>query len=216
MADTKIQITQGSGTNIDAQQPGGTGNLRQTITIGDALATLGIAPVDATLGVYVAANQITTPWLVTGSVGVTQLGAPWIANVSIQGMPSVNATLAAVVTVSTGHPNTSGGTTTFSLNSLLNSPTNVKTSPGQVYAYHLFNPNSVPAYIEVFNGLASSVSLANATIPYDCWALPSSGGAIRSLDWGQPFNNSISIAASATYGALVTLSSPVNISIQYM
>lgn len=101
MADKAIQITQGSGTNIDSQQPGGaSGNLRQTITIGDALATTGVAPVDATLGLAV---QVTN-----GPISVTQSGA-WgvtatIGNVvnalaSVQGQVPVTASVIGVPNV---------------------------------------------------------------------------------------------------------------------
>lgn len=53
MADTAIEITQGSGTSIDTRTEATNGNHRQVIVIGDPSTNAGVAPVDATAGVKV-------------------------------------------------------------------------------------------------------------------------------------------------------------------
>lgn len=53
MADTNIEITQGTGTNIDTRTEATNGNHRQVVVIGDPSTNAGVAPVDATAGVKV-------------------------------------------------------------------------------------------------------------------------------------------------------------------
>jgi hypothetical protein len=53
MADTAVAITAGSGTNIDTRTEGTNGNHRQVVVLGDPATNAGVAPVDATAGLYV-------------------------------------------------------------------------------------------------------------------------------------------------------------------
>lgn len=67
MADTAVEITAGTGTNIDTRTEGTNGNHRQVVVIGDPATNAGVAPVDATAGLKVdlgADNDVT----VTGTV----------------------------------------------------------------------------------------------------------------------------------------------------
>lgn len=66
MADTAVQITAGSGTNIDTRTEGTNGNHRQVMVIGDPDTNAGVAPVDATngLAVDVKGNALTSLQLI--------------------------------------------------------------------------------------------------------------------------------------------------------
>jgi hypothetical protein len=61
MADTAVEITAGTGTNIDTRTEGTNGNHRQVIVIGDPATNAGVAPVDATNGLAVDVKQSALP-----------------------------------------------------------------------------------------------------------------------------------------------------------
>lgn len=67
MADSSVQITAGSGTNIDTHVPTG-GDHRQVVVIGDPNTVGGVAPVDATYGLDVDVSRV-----IPGT-GATNLG----------------------------------------------------------------------------------------------------------------------------------------------
>ncbi len=53
MADSAVEITTGSGANVDTRTEGTNGNHRQVIVIGDPATNAGVAPVDETRGLKV-------------------------------------------------------------------------------------------------------------------------------------------------------------------
>ena len=53
MADTAIEITAGTGTNVDTRTEASNGNHRQVIVVGDPSTNAGVAPVDGTAGLKV-------------------------------------------------------------------------------------------------------------------------------------------------------------------
>jgi len=62
MADTSVEITAGSGINVDTRTEDTNGNHRQVVVLGDPATNAGVAPVDATAGLKVdlgADNDIT-------------------------------------------------------------------------------------------------------------------------------------------------------------
>lgn len=62
MADTAVEITSGTGTNIDTRTEATNGHHRQVVVLGDPATNAGVAPVDATAGLKVdlgADNDIT-------------------------------------------------------------------------------------------------------------------------------------------------------------
>lgn len=62
MADSTIEVTAGSGTNVDTRTEGTNGHHRQVVVLGDPATNAGVAPVDATAGLKVdlgADNDIT-------------------------------------------------------------------------------------------------------------------------------------------------------------
>lgn len=67
MADSAVNITEGTGTAIDTRTEDGAGQHRQVIVIGDPSANAGVAPVDGTAGLKVnlgADNDVTVTGLV--------------------------------------------------------------------------------------------------------------------------------------------------------
>lgn len=119
MAESPIQITQGSGTNIDVVQPGGGSNNRQVVVVGDPNATLAAAianvsngqlSVGATLygginvslaGTNVSLQGTPNVAFASGATVTAQQGtSPWLTNASIVGTPGVNASIAGTVPVS--------------------------------------------------------------------------------------------------------------------
>ena len=95
MSESNIQITQGAGTNIDVAAPGGGTTYRQLVAIGDPNATLAAAMANVSNG------QL--------SVGATLYGGV-NANVSLQGVPGVNASIQGTVPIS-GNVGLTGNTT---------------------------------------------------------------------------------------------------------
>tara|TARA_R110000868_G_C10972640_1_gene770665 strand:- start:1069 stop:2202 length:1134 start_codon:yes stop_codon:yes gene_type:complete len=53
MADTAVEVTAGTGTNIDTRTEATNGNHRQVVVLGDPATNAGVAPVDATAGLKV-------------------------------------------------------------------------------------------------------------------------------------------------------------------
>ncbi len=53
MADSGINITEGSGQVIDSRTEGTNGNHRQVVVLGDPATNAGVAPVDATNGLAI-------------------------------------------------------------------------------------------------------------------------------------------------------------------
>lgn len=71
MADTAINITEGSGTTIDTRTESTNGNHRQVVVIGDPATNAGVAPVDATTGLAV---NVTNSSLTVAAHAVTNAG----------------------------------------------------------------------------------------------------------------------------------------------
>lgn len=78
MADSAVEVTAGSGTNIDTRTEGTNNNHRQVVVLGDPATNAGVAPVDGTAGLKVdlgADNDVTISGTVTvGSHAVTNAG----------------------------------------------------------------------------------------------------------------------------------------------
>ncbi len=61
MADSFVEVTEGSGKTVDTRTEGTNGNHRQVIIIGDPATNAGVAPVDATNGLAVDVKQSALP-----------------------------------------------------------------------------------------------------------------------------------------------------------
>jgi hypothetical protein len=93
-------------------------------------------------------------------------------------------------------PTTAGGTSIYS-GSITNTVTSVKSSAGQLYGWHLYNPNASAAYVQIFNLATGSVTLGT-TGPTMALTLPANSGATMNLPQGIPFGTAISIAVTTT------------------
>lgn len=77
MADTSVEITSGTGTNIDTRTEATNGNHRQVVVVGDPSTNAGVAPVDATAGLKVdlgADNDVTVAGVATAAKQDTIIG----------------------------------------------------------------------------------------------------------------------------------------------
>jgi len=104
MANDKVEITAGSGTNVDVEIEAG-GDARQNICIADKTTTAGVAPVDGTAGLKVnlgSDNDVTnggtfatqaTLQAGTAEVGKLAAGVAEIGNVKNSGAFAVQSTL---------------------------------------------------------------------------------------------------------------------------
>jgi len=88
---TNIPITEGSGTDIDASQTTGTGNLRQTITIGDPLTDGDVAQVTSAKALQVDIGATTANSTALKVEGAGTAGTPSGGVLSIQGVSSGTA-----------------------------------------------------------------------------------------------------------------------------
>lgn len=75
MADTAIEISAGSGTNIDTRTEGTNGNHRQVVVLGDPATNAGVAPVDATAGLKVDLGADNDVVLGAGTASIGKLAA---------------------------------------------------------------------------------------------------------------------------------------------
>lgn len=71
MADSAVEITAGTGTNVDTRTEGTNGHHRQVVVLGDPATNAGVAPVDATNGLSV---NVTNASLTVASHAVTNAG----------------------------------------------------------------------------------------------------------------------------------------------
>jgi hypothetical protein len=92
LADSAVQVTQGTGTNIDTRTEGTNGNHRQVVVLGDPATNAGVAPVDATNGLAVDVKQSALP---TGAATAAKQPTPGTAGaasadvLSVQGIASM-------------------------------------------------------------------------------------------------------------------------------
>ncbi len=136
-------------------------------------------------------------WLMAASVA-----ALWILISSGVVAQGIDPGIAAVVSVlkttltTTPVPATSNGWTPFLDNAQSTTVTTVKGGAGELGAYHCLNPNSAPAYVQVFD--TSGTVTLGTTIPVLSLGLPASDGG--NLEWtmGIHFANAIKVAATTT------------------
>lgn len=123
MADSNIDITQGSGTSVDTRTESTNGNHRQVIVIGDPATNSGVAPVDATNGVAVdnktlppgAATETTLSALNTKVTAVNTNSV----TVSSSALPSGAATSANQTTANSSLSSIDGKITAVNTNAVV-------------------------------------------------------------------------------------------------
>jgi hypothetical protein len=85
MADSAVEITAGTGTNVDTRTEATNGNHRQVIVVGDPSTNAGVAPVSATqgLGVNVASGGIASGAIASGAIASGALASGAVASGAI-------------------------------------------------------------------------------------------------------------------------------------
>jgi len=108
------------------------------------------------------------------------------------------------------------GTTPYFNSSLSNTVTNVKTTGGRVYGYHIENPNTTKAYVQFFNRTAANVTLGTTT-PTNSLMVPA-GGALDTASFAPPwaYGVAVSIAATTTATGNTAPSSSLIVNIWYL
>lgn len=98
---------------------------------------------------------------------------------------------------------------------LSNTVTNIKTTGGRLYGYHIENPNIQKAYVQFFNALAVNVILGTTT-PYFPLNVPAGGVLDTFLPNPVSFGVAHSIAATTTATGNTAPSSGLIVTIFYL
>jgi len=177
-----------SGAATAAKQPAlGTAGTASS----DVITIQGIASMTA---VKVDGSAVTQPvsltsTTITGTVAVTQSGT-W----TVQPGNTANTTpwLTAPSAASTAV-----GTAIYSNTALSSTKQAVNASAGQLYGYHIYNPNTTVIYIQLFN-LASVSVTVGTTAPTAVLAVPAGGWADAPPATPIAFGTALTIAATTT------------------
>jgi hypothetical protein len=133
------------------------------------------------------------------AIAVVALFAPARAQIIDPGIQAIVAALKGVLTV-TAVPATGNGWTPFLANGLTTTVTTVKSSAGELGLYHCLNPNTVSAYVQIFD--TSGAVTLGTTVPVLSLGIPasSSGPGGGNLEWtmGIHFANAIKVAVTTT------------------
>ncbi|RVC47569.1 hypothetical protein EN781_00080 [Mesorhizobium sp. M4A.F.Ca.ET.090.04.2.1] len=113
MSDTAVQITQGTGTNIDTRTESTNGNHRQVVVLGDPATNAGVAPVDATAGLKVDLGADNDVGLNAGTNLIGKVKTKFIEAVAAT-MTRPNDTSAYAANDAIANSTTAGSVTPFS------------------------------------------------------------------------------------------------------
>lgn len=152
------------------------------------------------------ARLITTAYTsgtITGSAALTAAATPNPA-----GTGSFGATWSVNLV-----PKTVGGNAIHT-SSITNTVTQVKSSLGQVYGWHIFNPNAATVYVQFFNTANGSVTLGTTT-PVISIGIPASGAIQAVWPIGLGFNTAINVAVTTTRAGSTAPASSVDLNIFY-
>jgi len=75
----------------------------------------------------------------------------------------------------------------------------LKASAGQLYGYHMYNPEAAVTFVHFYNVASGSVTVGT-TNPQMTIAIPNAGFADLSLPFGITFSTAITVAATTTAG----------------
>jgi hypothetical protein len=134
--------------------------------------------------------------LLTAAAGI--VGLLWV-EARAQGIdPGIAAIVSAVkgtLTI-TPLPAATNGWTPFLANGLTTTVTTVKSSAGELGAYHCVNPNAAVSYVQIFD--TSSTVTLGITAPVLSLGLPANDGG--NIEWGMGihFANGIKVAVTTT------------------
>ena len=164
------------------------GNARAQTSSAIVVGTCGTPPVTYTPGSPFPITQSTGGNLCTGG------GGGGGGNVTVQ-------------------PATSGGTLTFD-NAVGATATAIKGSAGQLYGYHIFNPNATVCWVQLFESAAGSVVLGT-TVPFKSLGIPALGGAVTSKTIGALFDTAMSVATTNSRNGASGCSTPLDVDVEY-
>lgn len=220
-------VTSVSGSVVVSQLPA------VTSASGTLHALIDNFPTIQTIQGAVTGSMGRTWTLASGTDSTAVSNFPTIQTVNVQNLPSVavsqlpavtstsgtlhslvdNFPTVQTVNVQTAPANvpsaTSDGLTTAFTGSLSNTPWPVKTSAGNFYGYHIYNPNSSVVYIQVFN-TTSGTTTVGSTSPSFVLAVPALG-ALDAMSAPLPvaFSTAITLAATTTFNGSTAPSTPV-------
>ncbi len=173
---------------------------------------LTIAAVLLAVGLYVQAQQpvsvANTPSVtVSGTAAVTQSGT-W----TVQPGNTANTTPWLVA----GAPTTGSGSaaTAFHVVGSTSTYNTVKGSAGNLYGLDVFNPNSTPCYLMVYNSTSPTIGTTGAVYGFGVQAGTSKTIAASTLALGN-FSTGITVAGTTTDGGASVCSTGMSINAQY-
>jgi hypothetical protein len=133
------------------------------------------------------------------ALGAAALLIPARAQQVDPGIAAIVAALKGTLTTTTT-PAAGNGWTPFLANGLTTTVTTVKSSAGELGAYHCLNPNIASAYVQIFD--TSGAVTLGTTVPVLSLGIPasSSGPGGGNLEWtvGIHFANAIKVAVTTT------------------
>lgn len=180
---TPVQVSQATGTNLHAVVDSGTITTVSTVTAVTAITnalpagTNGIGKLTANSGVDIGDVDVTSI-----SAGTNNIGQISIAPQTANGLSVFNAT-------------SSDGST-----ALTNSAQVIKATAGQLYGWYIYNPNTIAAYVQLYNTAAASVTVGT-TSPLFMLTIPAGGAANVEMTNGITFSNAgWSSSATSTAG----------------
>ena len=150
------------------------------------------------------AASVAALWILISSGVVAQGIDPGIAAI----VSVLNTTL-----TTTSVPAATNGWTPFLDNGQSTTVVTVKSSAGELGAYHCLNPNTSAAYVQIFD-ISGTVTLGTTT-PVLSLGLPATSGG--NLEWanGIHFANAIKVAATTTATGLTATSTAVDCNFVY-
>lgn len=159
----------------------------------------------------VGATQVGT-WTI-GVLGTT-VDAPCTLPATTTGCSLVAVDKALANAANSPPPLGTTGGWSSTMTAALTSVTAIKASPGQVGELYCYNPNSIAAFVQVFNTASGSVTLGT-TVPLRSYGIPpTAAGGVAMNVIGIQFSTAISYAATttATGASLVSTGLTCNVS----
>lgn len=178
---TPVQVSQATAANLNATVVQGTGsNLHTVVDSGTITAVTSIT------------NQV--------DINLKQVaGANTLAGNGTSGTGAQRVTIASDSTgqVAPAAASTATGTSIYNNTALSSTKQAVNASAGNLYGYHIYNPNSTVIYIQLFNVASASVTVGT-TAPTAVIAVPAGGWADAPPATPIAFGTALTIAATTT------------------
>lgn len=180
-ADGDVFVRQATASNLNATVVQGTGsNLHTVIDSGTITAVTSITnQVDTNLKQVAGANTLAG----NGASGTGAQRVTIASDSTGQVAPAANATAT--------------GTSIYNNTALSSTKQAANASAGNLYGYHIYNPNSVVIYVQMFNVASAGVTVGSTT-PTAVIAVPAFGWADATPATPIAFATALTIAATTT------------------